>query len=158
MTADRSPETLLPLTAVAFEILLTLADGDSHGYHIMQEVDRRTNGTITLHPGTLYRALARLLEQDLIDEVEDGSARGSRGAFSPADGGPAAAKEDSESASTGARASGGGAPRALKKDDIRRRYYQLTRFGRAVLVAEAARLEHQVREARARRLLNRQER
>ena len=72
MTAERSPETLLPLSAVAFEILLTLADGDSHGYHIMQEVERRTSGAITLHPGTLYRALARLLEQDVIDEL-DGS-------------------------------------------------------------------------------------
>ena len=125
MTAERSPETLLPLSAVAFEILLTLADGDSHGYHIMQEVERRTSGAITLHPGTLYRALARLLEQDVIDEL-DGS--------------------------------GGAAPRAVKKDDGRRRSYRLTRFGRAVLAAEAARLEQQVREARARRLLNRQER
>lgn len=132
MTAERSPETLLPLSAVAFEILLTLADGDSHGYHIMQEVERRTSGKITLHPGTLYRALARLLEQDVIDEL-DASAPG--------------------------RASGGGPPsRAARKDDIRRRSYRLTRFGRAVLAADAARLEQQVREARARRLLNRQER
>ena len=114
MTADRSPGTLLPLSAVAFEILLTLADGDSHGYHIMQEVERRTSGTITLHPGTLYRALARLLEQDVIEELDG--------------------------------------------DDVRRRSYHLTRFGKAVLAAEAARLEQQVREARARRLLGRQER
>jgi DNA-binding PadR family transcriptional regulator len=141
MTADRSLESLLPLSAVAFEILLTLADGDSHGYHIMQEVERRTGGTITLHPGTLYRALARLLEQDVIEEL-DGSAGGSR--------------DDSSAASAAARASGG-APRAVK-DDTRRRSYHLTRFGKAVLAAEAARLEQQVREARARRLLGRQER
>ena len=121
MTPDRSPHTLLPLTAVAFEILLTLADGDCHGYHIMQEVDRRTNGAITLHPGTLYRALARLLEQDVIDEVAEEAVQ-------------------------------------PYKEDVRRRYYRLTRFGRAVLVAEAARLEQQVREARARKLVGRQER
>jgi DNA-binding PadR family transcriptional regulator len=114
---DRSPDALLPLTAVAFEILLTLADGDCHGYHIMQEVERRTGGAITLHAGTLYRALARLLEQSVIDEIED-----------------------------------------TKAEPARRRSYRLTRFGRGVLAAEAARLEQQVREARARHLLRRQER
>jgi DNA-binding PadR family transcriptional regulator len=144
MTAERSPETLLPLSAVAFEILLTLADGDSHGYHIMQEVERRTNGAITLHPGTLYRALARLLEQDVIDEL-DGS-----------EGGPPSRRR--RVGELGRSPGEGQAPRAVKKDDGRRRSYRLTRFGRAVLAAEAARLEQQVREARARRLLNRQER
>ena len=115
MTTPRPPESLLPLTAVAFEILLTLSDGDCHGYHIMQDVGRRTGGAIVLHPGTLYRALARLLETSLIDELDQ-------------------------------RAS-------ASKDDERRRYYRLTKFGRAVLAAEAARLEQQVRQARARRLL-----
>jgi len=115
----RSPEDLLPLSAVAFEILLTLSDGACHGYHIMQEVERRTEGRITLHPGTLYRALARLLEQDLIEERSDHPGT---------------------------------------TDDERRRYYRLRKFGHAVLAAEAARRERQVREARARRLLGRQER
>jgi DNA-binding PadR family transcriptional regulator len=64
----RSPEQLLPLTAVAFEILLTLADGDAHGYHIMHAVEERTAGAIVLHPGTLYRALARLMDEELIEE------------------------------------------------------------------------------------------
>ena len=61
----------LPLTPVAFEILLALADGEQHGYSIMREVERRSSGTITLHPGTLYRALARLLESGLIAELEE---------------------------------------------------------------------------------------
>ncbi|MDP1569690.1 MAG: PadR family transcriptional regulator [Vicinamibacterales bacterium] len=64
------PESFLPLTPVAFEILLTLADGDRHGYSVMQEVGQRTGGAVTLHPGTLYRALARLLETALIEELE----------------------------------------------------------------------------------------
>jgi len=68
MGTRRSPEQLLPLTAVAFEILLTLADGDAHGYHIMQAVEERTAGAIVLHPGTLYRALARLMDEELIEE------------------------------------------------------------------------------------------
>lgn len=64
------PERFLPLTPVAFEILLALADGEQHGYSIMREVARRSAGAVTLHPGTLYRALARLLESGLIDELD----------------------------------------------------------------------------------------
>ena len=65
------PHSFLPLTPVAFEILLALADGDQHGYSIMSEVEGRSNGTVTLHPGTLYRALARLLESGLIAELDE---------------------------------------------------------------------------------------
>jgi DNA-binding PadR family transcriptional regulator len=64
------PAAFLPLTPVAFEILLALADGEQHGYSIMREVERRSAGTVKLHPGTLYRALARLLESGLIDELD----------------------------------------------------------------------------------------
>ncbi len=65
------PETFLPLTPVAFEILLALADGEQHGYSIMREVNRRSAGAITLHPGTMYRALARLLESGWIEELDE---------------------------------------------------------------------------------------
>ena len=54
------PESFLPLTPVAFEILLALADGERHGYSILQEVETRSGGAVSLHAGTLYRALARL--------------------------------------------------------------------------------------------------
>ena len=64
-------EAFLPLTPVAFEILLALADGEQHGYSILREVGRRSLGAVTLHPGTLYRALARLLESGLIEELEE---------------------------------------------------------------------------------------
>jgi len=59
----------LPLTAVAFEIMLTLADSERHGYAIMREVEERTGGQVSLHPGTLYRALARLVDNDLLQEL-----------------------------------------------------------------------------------------
>ena len=62
---------MLPLTPVAFEILLSLAEEDRHGYHIMQAVERRTDGRITLHAGTLYRALARLVDLRLIEELDE---------------------------------------------------------------------------------------
>ena len=47
------PETFLPLTPVAFEILLALADGERHGYSILQEVETRSGGACRLarrHP------------------------------------------------------------------------------------------------------------
>lgn len=62
-------DSFLPLTPVAFEILLALADGERHGYSILQEVERRSGGAVLLHAGTLYRALARLLESQLIEEL-----------------------------------------------------------------------------------------
>jgi DNA-binding PadR family transcriptional regulator len=65
------PDTLLPLTPVAFEILLALADGERHGYGILQEVEARSAGAVALHAGSLYRALARLLEGGLIEELAD---------------------------------------------------------------------------------------
>jgi DNA-binding PadR family transcriptional regulator len=65
------PDTFLPLTPVAFEILLALADGERHGYSILQEVETRSGGAVSLHAGTLYRALARLLESDLIEELRE---------------------------------------------------------------------------------------
>jgi DNA-binding PadR family transcriptional regulator len=65
------PESFIPLTPVAFEILLALADGERHGYSILQEVESRSGGAVSLHAGTLYRALARLLESDLIAELDE---------------------------------------------------------------------------------------
>lgn len=60
----------LPLTPVAFEILLALAEGEHHGYAIMRDVEERTGGAMSLHPGTLYRALARLVDEGLLAELE----------------------------------------------------------------------------------------
>ena len=65
------PDALLPLTPVAFEILLALADGERHGYSILQEVETRSGGAVSLHAGSLYRALARLLESGFIEELAE---------------------------------------------------------------------------------------
>ena len=70
MTDLPRPDRFLPLAPVWFEILLALAGGDLHGYAVMQEVARRSGGAVTLHPGSLYRALARLLEDALIVELD----------------------------------------------------------------------------------------
>jgi DNA-binding PadR family transcriptional regulator len=58
----------LPLPAATFHILMALADGDRHGYAIIQDVARRTDGRMRLSAGTLYRSVQRLLEQGLITE------------------------------------------------------------------------------------------
>jgi DNA-binding PadR family transcriptional regulator len=70
-------ERFLPLTPVVLEIALALAPGERHGYEIMQEVERRSEGRVVLHPGTLYRALGRLLDQGLIEELDARPAGGS---------------------------------------------------------------------------------
>jgi DNA-binding PadR family transcriptional regulator len=61
----------LPLTPVSFEILLTLAGGEQHGYAVMLDVEERTHGAVSLHAGSLYRALSRLLDAGLIEELAD---------------------------------------------------------------------------------------
>jgi len=64
----RDPETLLPLTPAVFHILLALADGERHGYGIMQEVALRTEGKLRMGPGTLYGSIKRMLADGLIME------------------------------------------------------------------------------------------
>ena len=62
------PEGWLPLTPAVFHILLALADGERHGYAIMQEVLARTGGEMRLGPGTLYGSIKRMLAGGLIAE------------------------------------------------------------------------------------------
>src|SRR5438874_12900033 len=68
---DKPLESFLPLTPAVFHILITLADGEAHGYAIMQEVTRRSGGSVRLGPGTLYGAISRLLEDRIIEESEE---------------------------------------------------------------------------------------
>ncbi len=65
-----SPDRLIPLKPNWFHILLTLADGDRHGYAVMQEVTERTGGKIRLWPATLYGSIRRMEEEGLLEPVE----------------------------------------------------------------------------------------
>lgn len=65
---ESDPEKLLPLTPAVFHILLTLVDGERHGYAIMQEVAARTEGKLRMGPGTLYGSIKRMLAEGLIME------------------------------------------------------------------------------------------
>jgi DNA-binding PadR family transcriptional regulator len=62
---------LLPLTPAVLHILLTLADGERHGYGIMREVEDRTGGEMRLGPGTLYGSIKRMLADGLIEESDE---------------------------------------------------------------------------------------
>lgn len=65
-----NPEDLLPLTPVALNILLALADEERHGYGIGVEVRERTGGKMRLGPGTLYGSLRRMVDGGLVEESE----------------------------------------------------------------------------------------
>lgn len=64
-------DALLPLPPATFHILIALADGDRHGYAIIQNVATRTDGAVRLSAGTLYRSIQRMLEQGLLEETAD---------------------------------------------------------------------------------------
>ncbi len=70
-TPSSDPHQHLPLTPVAFEVLLSLVGEERHGYAIMRCVEERTGGSTSLHAGTLYRALARLVDAGLLEELDD---------------------------------------------------------------------------------------
>jgi DNA-binding PadR family transcriptional regulator len=69
---DDDLSDLLPLREPTFFILLSLADGEKHGYAILKDVAEISRGKVTLGTGTLYEALARLLDQALIERVTIG--------------------------------------------------------------------------------------
>ncbi len=67
---DRDPESFLPLTPAMLHTLVALADGDKHGYAILKEVSRRTDGAVRLGPGTLYALVKRAVSDGLIAETD----------------------------------------------------------------------------------------
>jgi DNA-binding PadR family transcriptional regulator len=69
--AAMRPDDMLPLTPAVFHILLALADSEKHGYGIMQEVARITNGAMRMGPGTLYGTIKRMLEAGLVEETDE---------------------------------------------------------------------------------------
>ena len=60
----------LPLAPATLHILLALAGGELHGYGIMQEVERQSDGCYKLGPGTLYDNLQRLLDEGMAEEAK----------------------------------------------------------------------------------------
>ena len=69
-TADRSGNTA-PLPRVAMYILLAIGPEERHGYAIMHEVQRITDGAVRLGPGAIYTTIKRLLDDGLIEESDE---------------------------------------------------------------------------------------
>jgi DNA-binding PadR family transcriptional regulator len=63
-----SPANLTPLSPAVFHILLSLGEGERHGYAIKREIAVRTQGKLKLGPGVLYGSINKMLELGLIEE------------------------------------------------------------------------------------------
>jgi DNA-binding PadR family transcriptional regulator len=112
MNLSEDQRKLMPLTPAVFFILFALADGEKHGYAIMQQVGVLSDGKVRMGPGTLYTTIQRLLELSLIEETTTNDER-----------------------------------------DERRRYYRLTRAGKAILQAEIGRMDAVLRIAQQKKLV-----
>ena len=71
MAKRLEPDAFLPLAAPVFHILLSLADGERHGYALKREIAKRTDGKLTLGAGALYGSISKLLAQGLIEESDE---------------------------------------------------------------------------------------
>jgi DNA-binding PadR family transcriptional regulator len=65
------PGQFYPLTPAVFNVLLALADGEKHGYAIMQAINQRSGGGTRLGPGTLYGIIKRMLVDGWIEELDE---------------------------------------------------------------------------------------
>ena len=111
---------LLPLREPTFFILLSLAPGKKHGYAILKDVKEISQGKVRLSTGTLYEALARLLDQGLIARVLDDEVRTDE------------------------------TPKGQNHPGKPRKAYRLTKNGRQVLEAETRRMQSLVATAQRR--------
>ena len=109
---EGAPPELTPLREPTLFILLALSKGPKHGYAILKDVEALSAGRVVLSTGTLYGALARLLEQGVIRKSSDDSGQDSPGS-------------KSRSVDAGVRV---------------RKYYELTQFGLRVLEVEINRM------------------
>jgi DNA-binding PadR family transcriptional regulator len=71
MSRSSHPSAQLPLSVPVFQILVSLADRDLHGYAIIQDVAGRSEGEVQLTASTLYAAIRRMLDAGMVDEVAD---------------------------------------------------------------------------------------
>lgn len=71
MTDSDALDAVLPLTPVAFHMLVAMADGPRHGYAIAGEVEKLTDGRVVMGPGTLYGSLQRMVVSALIEEADN---------------------------------------------------------------------------------------
>lgn len=68
---ESAADDLIPLAPAVFHILLSLGEGERHGYALKREISKRTGGRLTLGPGVLYGSINKMLELGLIEESDD---------------------------------------------------------------------------------------
>lgn len=66
---NKDARSFLPLSPLAFQVLLSLSDESRHGYAIIQEIAERTDGLVTMRTGTMYLLLQRMVADGLIEET-----------------------------------------------------------------------------------------
>src|ERR1051326_3626982 len=64
-------DNLIPLSPAVFHILLSLGEGERHGYALKREIAKRTNGKLKLGPGVLYGSISKMLDLGLIEESDE---------------------------------------------------------------------------------------
>lgn len=72
------PAGFLPLPELSFQVLLVLGKGRAHGYAIGKALEERTDGRLKPTTGSLYQALRRLDESDLVEEADSPEGADSR--------------------------------------------------------------------------------
>lgn len=78
-STTHDPAALIPLKHSTYRVLLALAEDELHGYAIMQALSDMTEGRETILPGTLYAALARMVDEGMIETVKQPAGEGSGG-------------------------------------------------------------------------------
>ncbi len=78
--ARTDPADHLPLKAVHHLILLLLAETPTYGVELLERLEERSSGTVRLNAGSLYRTLAQLVDDGLVEPGEDAETSGGRGA------------------------------------------------------------------------------
>ena len=71
MEAAEHPEPVPPLSRTATLVLIAIGTEDRHGYAIMREIARMTEGATRLGPGGVYTTIKRLLDDGLIEECDE---------------------------------------------------------------------------------------
>lgn len=80
MTPSDAGRASAPLKPVHHMILLLLAEEPTYGVELMDRLDERSDGTLRLNPGSLYRTIARLVDDGLAEPVEEASGPDGAGA------------------------------------------------------------------------------
>lgn len=127
-----NPTDQLPLAPRDLMVLAVLAEGPLHGYGLIKAVEARSEAGVLLDPANLYRVLRRMKRLGWIQEAV------------PSDGRPASSSDGGGAG--GVRGAGGSGHRSGA--DSRRRTYQITPAGKAILSAELRRLERLLQQAR----------